>query len=277
MIAVLVEEELYDEKFAANWTVGFEELKQLVQHYRPEVVESITGVPAETVRELAREVAAARGSVPVMYTGLEYSDSGVQAIRAVFTLWALAGQLDVPGGLVFRMKENIFPQNRSHLIPNPDMKKALGRDRFPVYSAYRGESHAIALPDAVLHGKPYPIRALTVLGGSIITAWPQPQIWRKTLDALDFMVSINRYHTADSAYADIVLPAATYYEITSYMRFGPMFKIRERLVEPQGEARNDFLILAELAGRLAMATFIQNRKRNSCAMPWTAAAFLWMR
>ncbi|GAB7026829.1 IscS subfamily cysteine desulfurase [Geotalea toluenoxydans] len=250
MIAVLVEEELYDEKFAANWTVGFEELKQLVQHYRPEVVESITGVPAETVRELAREVAAARGSVPVMYTGLEYSDSGVQAIRAVFTLWALAGQLDVPGGLVFRMKENIFPQNRSHLIPNPDMKKALGRDRFPVYSAYRGESHAIALPDAVLHGKPYPIRALTVLGGSIITAWPQPQIWRKTLDALDFMVSINRYHTADSAYADIVLPAATYYEITSYMRFGPMFKIRERLVEPQGEARNDFLILAELAGRL---------------------------
>lgn len=91
------------------------------------------------------------------------------------------------------------------------------------------------------------------------------------------MVSINRYHTADSAYADIVLPAATYYEITSYMRFGPMFKIRERLVEPQGEARNDFLILAELAGRLAMATFIQNRKRNSCAMPWTAAAFLWMR
>ena len=102
-----------------------------------------------------------------MYTGLEYSDSGVQAIRAVFTLWALAGQLDVPGGLLFRMKENIFPQNRSRLIPNPDVRKALGRDRFPVYSAYRGESHAIALPEAVLNGNPYPIRALIVLGGSL--------------------------------------------------------------------------------------------------------------
>ena len=130
------------------------------------------------------------------------------------------------------------------------MKKALGRDRFPVYSAYRGESHAIALPDAVLNGKPYRVRALAVLGGSIITAWPQPELWRKTFDALDFMVTINRYHTADSAYADIVLPAATYYEISSYMRFGPLFKIRERLVEPQGEARNDYLILAELAQRL---------------------------
>ncbi len=250
MINVLVEEELYDDRFARNWTVGFDDLCSYVQHFRPEVVAGITGVPAGKVRELARRIASARGACPVMYTGLEYSDSGVQAIRAVFTLWALAGQLDVPGGLLFRMKENIFPQNRSRLIPNPDVRKALGRDRFPVYSAYRGESHAIALPEAVLKGDPYPIRALIVLGGSLITAWPQPVIWRKTLEALDFLVCINRYHTADSAYADIVLPAATYYEITSYMRFGPLFKIRERLVEPQGEARNDFLILAELAQRL---------------------------
>lgn len=250
MINVLIEEELYDEKFARNWTLGFEELRSYVQHFYPEVVEGITGVPAATIRELARRIASARGACPVMYTGLEYSDSGVQAIRAVFTLWALAGQLDVPGGLLFRMKQNTFPQNRSGLIPNPDVRKALGRDRFPVYSAYRGESHAIALPEAVLNGQPYPIRALIVLGGSLITAWPQPAIWRKTFEALDFMVSMNRYHTADSAYADIVLPAATYYEITSYMRFGPLFKIRERMVEPQGESRNDFLILAELARRL---------------------------
>ncbi len=250
MINVLLAEELHDERFARDWTVGFTELCQYVQHFRPEVVEGITGVPRDKVRELARLVASARGACPVMYTGLEYSDSGVQAIRAVFTLWALAGQLDVPGGLLFRMKENIFPQNRSRLIPNPDVRKALGRDRFPVYSAYRGESHAIALPDAVLHGKPYPIRALTVLGGSIITAWPRPEVWRRTFAALDFMVAINRYHTSDSAYADLVLPAATYYEITSYMRYGPLFKVRERLVEPRGETRNDFLILAELARRL---------------------------
>ena len=250
MIQVLLEEELYDEKFARDWTSGFPELASYVQHFRPETVSGITGVPEETIRGLARRIAAARGACPVMYTGLEYSDSGVQAIRAVFTLWALAGQLDIPGGLLFRMKENTFPQNRSRLIPNPDMKKALGRDRFPVYSAYRGESHAVALPDAVLSGKPYPVRALLILGGSIVTAWPQPELWRKTLEALDFLVTINRYHTADSAYADIVLPATTGYENLSYMRFGPLFKIRERVVEPQGEARNDYVILAELAQRL---------------------------
>ena len=250
MIQVLIEEELYDEDFVQNWSVGFEELAQLTQHYRPEVVEGITGVPADSIRSLARRIASARGASPVMYTGLEYSDSGVQAIRAVLTLWALAGQLDVPGGWLVRMRENQFPQNRTKLVANPDVRKALGRDRFPVYSAYRGESHAIALPDSVLRGEPYKIRSLIILGGSIITSWPNPSRWRETMNALEFTVSINRYHTADSAYADIVLPATTQYETTSFMRYGPLFKIREKVIEPVGEARNDFFIMAELADRL---------------------------
>ena len=250
MIEVLIQEELYDEAFVEEWTVGCEQLIQLTQHYRPEVAEGITGVPAETIRDLARRIATARGAAPVMYSGLEYSDSGVQAIRAVLTLWALAGQLDVPGGLLVRMRENEFPQNRRGLQSNPAPRKALGRDRFPVYSSYRAESHAIALPESVLNGEPYRIRGLIVQGGSLITSWPDPDLWKRTLSGLEFLVTIDRYHTADSAYADIVLPATTGYEITSYMRVGPMFAIRERLVEPVGEARNDYLIFADLAERL---------------------------
>jgi cysteine desulfurase NifS len=273
LIQALLEEELHDEGFAARWTVGFEDLAQLVQHYRPETAEGITGVPAETIRSLARRIAAARGACPVMYTGLEYSDSGVQAIRAVFTLFALAGQLDVPGGLLFRMKENIFPQNRSGLVPNPDVRKALGRDRFPVYSRYRGESHAIALPDAVLEGEPYRVRTLLVLGGSILTAWPNPALWRRTFEALDFLVCIDRYPTADAAYADVVLPAATYYEITSYMRYGPLFKIRERIVEPVGEARNDAFILAELARRLGYGHLYPQTEEEVLRHALAAAGF----
>ena len=250
MVQVLLEEELYDEDFAENWTVGFDELRRYAQHFRAEAVEEITGVPAETIRALARRIARARGAAPVMYTGLEYSDSGVQAIRATFTLWALAGQLDVPGGLVIRMRENKFPINRERLVPNPDPRKALGRDRFPIYSMYRGESHAIALPDSVLKGEPYKVRSLIILGGSIITAWPDPDLWRRTMEALDFLVCINRHLTADAAYADIVLPATTMYEITSYMTYGPVFKIREKVIDPVGAARNDYSILTELAARL---------------------------
>ena len=247
---VLIEEELYDERFVKEWTHGFDDFAGYCQHYNPEVVESITQVPAATVRRLARRIASARGASPVMYSGLEYSDSGVQAIRAAMTLWALAGQLDVPGGRCFTMRENQFPMNREGHLPNPDVKKALGRDRFPVYSAYRGESHAVCLPDAVLSGKPYSIKSLIIEGGSIITAWPQPDVWRETLAALDFLVCIDRFFTADAAYADLVLPATTYYEIESYMVYGPLFQIRERVIEPEGEARHGFFILAELAKRL---------------------------
>lgn len=250
MCNVLIEEELYDDAFVAKWTHGFDDFARYCQHFSPEVVEGITRVPADTVRKLARRIASARGASPVMYSGLEYSDSGVQAIRATMVLWTLAGQLDVPGGRCFTMKQNQFPMNREGHIPNPDVRKALGRDRFPVYSAYRGESHAICLPDAVLRGKPYPIKSLIIEGGSIITAWPQPHIWRETLGSLDFLVCIDRFFTADAAYADLVLPATTYYEIESYMTYGPIFKIRERVIAPQGEARHGFFILAELARRL---------------------------
>jgi cysteine desulfurase NifS len=250
MCNVLINEELHDEGFVRNWSRGFEEFARYAQHFRPDVVETITGVPAETVEDLARRIVSARGAAPVMYSGLEYSNSGVQAIRATMALWALAGQLDVPGGRCFSMSQNQFPMNRNCHVPNPDVRKALGRDRFPVYSAYRGESHAMALPDAVLRHNPYPIRSLIINGGSILTAWPQPAVWRQTLAALDFLVCIDRFLTADAAYADIVLPACTYYEQKSYMTYGPVFRIREKIIEPVGESRPGYFIISELAQRL---------------------------
>jgi cysteine desulfurase NifS len=250
MCNVLIEEELYEEGFVRDWVHGFDEFSEYVQHFTPAVVAEITGVPAETVRSLARRIAGVHGASPVMYSGLEYSESGVQAIRATQVLWALAGQLDVPGGRCFSMRENSFRVNRDGLVANPDVKKALGRDRFPIYSLYRDESHPLALPDAVLKGKPYPVKSLIIQGSSLITSWPQPEIWRRTFRALDFLVCIDRQMTADMAYADIVLPATTMYEIESYMTYGPIFRIREKVIEPVGEARNDFFIMAELATRL---------------------------
>ena len=250
MINVLVEEELYDEDFVRDWTIGFDGLAKYVQHYRPEVVEHITGIPAETVTALARRIAAAKGVSQLMYTGLEYANSGVQNIRATLILWALAGQLDVPGGLCFTMDSNHFPINRDGLVENPDVGPRLGRDKFPVYIRYRDEAHAIALPESVLNGNPYKIRSMIILGSSIITSWPNPAIWKKTLGALDFLVTIDRQLTVDSAYADIVLPATTYYENVSYMTYSGTFRIRDRVIEPLGEARSDFFIIGELAERL---------------------------
>ena len=250
MIGVMIDEDLYDEDFAENWSLGFDELQTYVQHFGPEVAETITGVPAETIRDLARRISNATGAAPVMYTGLEYSNSGIQAIRAVYALFALADQLDVPGGIGLAMRDTHFPINRSTNQENPDLDLAAAREKFPIYSNYRGESHASGLVDAVLKGEPYAIRGLIIQGASILTSWPQTPIWRETLSELDFLVTIDRQLTADAAYADVVLPATTMFEIDSYMVYGPIFRLREKMIEPVGEARNDYLIMAELAERL---------------------------
>jgi len=250
MLEVVIDEELYDEDFAEKWCHGFEALASYVQHFRPEVVETITGVPADTIRDLAHRISNASGTSLLMYTGLEYSNSGVQTARAVLTLFALTDQLDVPGGIGLTMLNTNFPINRSCNQENPALYLAVARERFPIYSNYRGESHAIGLVNSVLKGNPYRIRGFIIHGASLLTSWPQTPIWRETLSTLDFLVCIDRQLTADAAFANIVLPATTMFENDSYMTYGPIFRLREKVIEPVGEARNDYVIMAELAKHL---------------------------
>ena len=83
----------------------------------------------------------------------------------------------------------------------------------------RREAHAALLPRAILEGEPYPVRGMIVSGASILTAWPEPSRWRQALAALDLLVVIDRFPTADAAYADLVLPATTMFEIESYQEY----------------------------------------------------------
>ncbi len=184
-----------------------------------------------------------------MYSGLEYSNTGVQAIRAVWTLQALAGHLDVPGGKLFKMPDR--PQlNRLLTDPPENGPPPIGSAEYPLYHAVRNEAHAVMLPQAILESEPYPIRAMIVSGASVITAWPNPGLWRRALAALDLLVIVNRFPTADAHYADYILPATTMFEIESYMIYDGHVQLRQRVIPPRGEARNDYLIFAELARRL---------------------------
>jgi anaerobic selenocysteine-containing dehydrogenase len=249
VIQVLIEEALCDPQFVEQWTHGFGELREYVRQFTPERVEQITWVPAGTVRELARAIARARGCSILMYTGLEYSNSGVQAIRAVLILQALAGHLDVPGGKLFKMRDRLR-HNRLLTDPPVNARKPIGADEYPIYYEVRKEAHGALLPRAILEGKPYPVRAMIVSGASLLTAWPNPRRWRQALAALDFLTLVNRFPTADAQYADLILPATTMFEIESYMDYGGYAQLRRRVIAPRGEARNDYLIFAELARRL---------------------------
>jgi anaerobic selenocysteine-containing dehydrogenase len=248
---ILIRDDLYDEDFVAEWTLGFDEFAAYVKDFTPSYVSKITGIDESKIEYLAESIVDAEGASYIMYTGLEYTKSGVQNIRAVMVLWALAGQLDVEGGRCFLRRENSIPLARSRQIETPDFDKSIGKDKFPVYSLYcGGEPHASLLPKSIIDGDPYKIRSLFILGASLLTSWPNPDLWRKALGELEFLVTIDLQFTEDAAFADIVLPATTAFEQESYCYYGSSIRLREKMIEPVGEARPNYYILAELAKRL---------------------------
>lgn len=253
LLRVIINEKLYDKEFVSKWTKGFEELREYVQTFTPEKVEAITEVPQETVLALAREIAGTKQVTLKTYTGLEYSNCGVQTIRAVYILWALTGNLDVPGGLYIDSPgEPFFTAGE---FVKPEGVLPIGAAEYPLFYRLTGCAQFMEFPKAVLEGEPYPIKALLNNGASILTSYPQPQIWEEAFRKLDFMLVIDRFMTKDALFADVVLPATTYFENTSYQRYPGYARLRQPVIKPIGEARNDLLIFSELAKRLGYGNF----------------------
>lgn len=248
---ILIRDDLFDQAFVEDWTLGFEEFKAYIKDFTPQHVATLTGIDADRIECLAKNIVDADGATYIMYTGLEYTRSGVQNIRSVMVLWALAGQLDVKGGRCFVQREARFPLATHRQIETPGLDKSIAMGRFPVYSLYcGGEPHATLLPRSIINGEPYRIRAMFILGASLLTCWPNPNLWKSALEKLEFLVTINLQLTEDAAYADIVLPATTAFEQESYCYYGDSLRLREKMIEPVGEARPSYDILLELAQRL---------------------------
>ena len=270
---VLIRDGRVDSEFVKRWTLGFEEFAEYVQGFDPATVSRITDVDRHRIEALAREIHSAEGASYIMYTGLEYSKCGVQSIRAVMVLWAIAGQLDVIGGRGFLMRGNGIPIPTEEQVKSPGYERSIGAGKFPVYAHYCQEPHASLIPDAVLKGDPYKLRSLIVLGASLATSWPAPHIWRRTLAALDFLVCIDRQMTADAAFADLVLPAATGFEMESYCYYYCTARIRERIIEPIGESRPDYEIITELADRLGYGELYPRHSEDVLARFLTNTGF----
>jgi anaerobic selenocysteine-containing dehydrogenase len=222
----------------------------------------MTGIPAETIREVARAIAGAGGAALLSYTGLEYTNSGVQNIRAVMTLWALSGNLDIPGGNLIKMQDTDFKVNAGRRIEPPSGVDPVGKSVYPLYHLHRKEAHAMEMPRAILRGDPYPVRAMAVWGASIITGYPDPSLWRRAFSALDFLLVVDRFPTEDSRYADIILPAATSFEEDSYLITGRRVELRRKVIEPLGESRSDWDIVAAIAGRLGYGHLFPRSSRE---------------
>jgi anaerobic selenocysteine-containing dehydrogenase len=242
-----------DREFGERFCEGFAELEEYVEQFTPEYVEAVTRVPKKSIEELATLFSGPRRVSFLLYTGLEYSNSGVQSIRAYVTLIALTGNIDIKGGQRFKFSPRVSLRKPDVVFPTD--VEPIGMDVYPYHCKSIQASQFMEFPRSVLHEDPYKIRFLLIGGSSILTSFPNTELFRKSLEALDFVVSVDRFFTADCQYADIVLPATTHYEIASFCGYpglGPPFALqyRQKIIEPIAEAMNDYLIYAKLAERL---------------------------
>jgi len=256
MMNVVINEGLYDKEFVDKWVYGFDELKAYVQEFTPEKTARITGVPAERIREAARAFSAGPSTVMVSASPVVHHTNGNQNIRAVFTLFAITGNFDRPGGMVVPPAP-VLPSTtdghpvfcrRSDLLPKLHSLRA-DLDYFPVWAELVPEIQMNRLPEYVDRGR---IRAMLLFGGNA-KMWPQPDLYQKAIAKLDFSAAVDIFYrpwTHD--YVDLLLPAATCFErLAPAAVFGRSVYQRQP-VKPLGEAREDWKIITDIGAALGL-------------------------
>ncbi|MFZ1916751.1 MAG: molybdopterin-dependent oxidoreductase, partial [Terriglobales bacterium] len=204
MMHVIIGENLYDVDYVSRYTLGFEQLKERAREYPPEKVARWTGISADDIRQLAREYATTRPSVIRVNYGIQRSERGGMSIRAVTMLPCLLGSWkEIGGGLQLSLSGS-FGLNKQALEMPELMEKALGRPARVVNMVQLGTAlNSLDSP---------PIRALFVYNSNPAAVCPNHNEVIRGLKRPDlFTVVHEQFFTDTTDYADIVLPATTFF------------------------------------------------------------------
>jgi biotin/methionine sulfoxide reductase len=257
----LISSGLYDQEFLARYCTGFERVQPYVMGEsdgRPKDADwaaSITGVPAGTIRALAREMAANRTMISASWS-IQRADHGEQPYWAVLLLASCLGQIGLPGGGF-----GFGYGSASGIAEPPPAFRAPGMESSP--NPLNRSIPAARIAQCLLHpGEPYDfngkkstypdIKLVYWAGGNPFHHHQDTNQLRAAFRRPQTIVVHEPWWTATARHADIVLPITTTLErndIGSAQR-DPFVTAMQKAIEPVGEARNDYEILAALAQRL---------------------------
>lgn len=211
MLHVIFEEALWDKEFTEKWTHGFFPFFEAVlqDRFSPERGEPETGVHPELVREVARLYGRTSPACMALGNGLDHHRYGVSAIRLLTVLKAVTGNLDIRGGDLFTPRPKL--NDITSPLPSPPVPP-LGAEDFPLFCSLRKEGRALSIPDAILEGRPYPVKGMIIAGGNTTLEWPESKRVREALQRLEFLMVIDVVRSPDCEFADVVLPACTFLE-----------------------------------------------------------------
>ena len=270
---VIVEEGLYDAEFVQNWTRGFDEYRALVADMTPEKAAEICGVSASDIRAAARLYATSKpAAIQHSAAPVVHHTNGVQNYRAVFSLIALTGNLDIAGGNRMNAPSLVhmpggFPTREAEFTGADrltNMPERIGAARFPVWARLSNEAQACDIPRQIETGDPYPLKALFALGLNY-RMFPASEKFMDQVCKLDFFVDADPFLTDSAKYADIVLPACTSVERRE-IRCWPMgyAQFTQPAIEPVGESMSDVQILSALSARLGLGDELLEAGVEAC-------------
>ncbi|MDY0274277.1 MAG: molybdopterin-dependent oxidoreductase [Desulfomicrobium sp.] len=267
VIHTLINENLYNKEYVDQFVEGFEELQSFVQPYTAEWAAEECGVPAESIRDLARQLAAAAPSV-IWHPGwmvARYSNS-FQVCRTAYIINALLGSIGAKGGLPFvNSPKDVGRKGLKKLVdlfPKPEEKRADGVGwKHPQFDA--GPGLVNQAYDAIVTGDPYPIRAYLCWRHDPIMSMPDPAALKKKWEGLDLLVSITFSWSDTAWHSDVVLPLSTYLARESIIAgksgLKPQFFVRKRVQEPTFDSKADWEIISGLSKRLGLDALVFDR------------------
>ena len=252
-LQVVIAEHLYRHKFVQSWTVGLDQLTQQVSEYTPERASVITGVAAADIIAAARAYAAARPATIGWGNAIEQNRHAFHTARALVCLMAICGNLDVPGGNidatdppVLRLRAFVqsdrMPEKKREMI---HARQGTLRGLMTVPPSF--------LKKAILDQMPYPVYGAYMQGTNPLLTWADSKQTFAALSKLEFLAVSDIFMTPTAAMADIVLPAATHFEINDIGHYGLGHGIvlaRPKAVEPPAGCRSDVQILNDLGKAL---------------------------
>ncbi len=252
---VIIEEELYDKEFVENYIHGWEPFKERVmKEYPLEKVQEITWVDKDLIRKAARMYATTKPACIHWGVPTEQTINCVNYTRATTGLMAITGNLDAPGGnalFVNPPTRTVSEFARHKDLPPEQQAKRLGGDQFKL-----GARVALINPkkawDAILTGKPYPLKAGILCGSNPVITRANAKEAYEALKKLEFLVVVDLFLTPTAELADIFLPSATWLEqnhvADNWKRHGYVLA-RQKCVQI-GECWQDHKTFLELGKRM---------------------------
>jgi formate dehydrogenase alpha subunit len=262
---IIIDEGLADEEFIANRTEGFKEVKETVARYTPDVVERISGIPQENLREAALMYGQAESAAIVYAMGITQHTSGVDHVKACANLAMITGNLGRPGTGVNPLRGqnnvqgacdmgalvNVYPGYQA--VTNPEFKQ-----KFEEAWGVTGLSDKVGLTvtemiDAAEQGD---VKAMYVMGENPVLSDPDSNHVIKALKSLDLLVVQDIFPTETAQLAHVVLPGCSYAEKDgTFTGTDRRVQLIREAIPPLGESKADWVIICELAQRMGAAGF----------------------